>query len=67
MDSILELIITILGLPFENKFDDLEGKVNIVPKKGLRIFLKVLLILILGAFIFGLSCLFNYLFRGYWI
>ena len=67
MDSILELIITILGLPFENKFDDLESKVNIVPKKGLRIFLKVLLILIFGAFIFGLSCLFNYLFRGYWI
>ena len=67
MEDILELILSILFMPFESKYDNLKNKINKVPSKALKIFLKVLLILIPLALIFGLCCLCSYIFRGYWI
>ena len=67
MEDILELILSILFMPFESKYDNLKNKINKVPSKALKIFLKVMLILIPLALIFGLCCLCSYIFRGYWI
>ena len=67
MEDILELILTVLSKPFGSKYDDTFGRIKNIRNKGLRIFLKILLIVIPLAFIFGLYCLCSYLFRGYWI
>lgn len=67
MEDILELILSILFMPFKSKYDNLKNKINKIPSKALKIFLKVLLILIPISLIFGLCCLCNYIFRGYWI
>ena len=67
MEDILELILSILFMPFESKYDNLKIKINKIPIKALKIFLKVLLVLIPFALIFGLYCLCSYIFRGYWI
>ena len=67
MEDILELILSILFMPFESKYDNLKNKINKIPSKALKIFLKVLLIMIPLALIFGLCCLCSYIFRGYWI
>ena len=64
MEDILELILSILFMPFESKYDNLKNK---IPSKALKIFLKVLLIVIPLALMFGLYCLCSYIFRGYWI
>ena len=50
-----------------NLYDNLKNKINKIPSKALKVFLKVLLILIPLALIFGLCCLCSYIFRGYWI
>ncbi len=67
MEEILELILSILLMPFEPKYENLLHRINSIHNKALKIFLKLLLILIPLAFIFGLCCLLSYLFRGYWI
>jgi len=67
MEDILELILSILFMPFESKYENLKSKINRIPGRTLKIFLKVLLILIPLALIFGLCCLCSYIFRGYWI
>lgn len=67
MEDILELILSILFMPFESKYDNLKIRINRIPSKALKIFLKVLLILIPIALIFGLCCLCSCIFRGYWI
>ena len=67
MEDILELILSILFMPFEDKFDNLHNKVNKTPNKALKIFYKILLVLIPLTLILGLCCLCNYIFRGYWI
>ena len=67
MEDILELILSILFMPFKSKYDNLKIKINKIPSKALKIFLKVLLIVIPLALIFGLCCLCSYIFRGYWI
>ena len=67
MEDILELILSILYIPFESKYENLRCKINGIPNKTLKVFLKVLLILIPLAIIFGLCCLLNYLFKGYWL
>lgn len=67
MEDILELILSILFKPFESKYEHLKTKINHIPSKGLKIILKVLLILIPFALILGLCCLCSYIFRGYWI
>ena len=67
MEDILELILSILFMPFESKYDDLIIKTNRIHNKALRFLLQVLLILIPLALIFGLCCLCSYIFRGYWV
>ena len=67
MEDILELILSILFMPFESKYDNLKIKIKKIPSKASKIFLKVLLIVIPLALIFGLCCLCSYIFRGYWI
>ncbi len=67
MEDILEFILSILFMPFESKYDNLGVRINKIPNKALKIFLKVLIILIPFALIFGLYCLCSYVFRGYWI
>lgn len=67
MEEILELILSILFIPFESKYEDFLHRINRIPNKALKIIFKMLLILIPLAFIFGLCCLCSYLFRGYWI
>jgi len=67
MEDILELILTILSKPFESKYDNTFGRIKNIRNKGLRIFLRILLIAIPVAIVFGLFCLCSYLLRGYWI
>ncbi len=67
MEDILELILSILFIPFESKYDNLKNRINRIPSKALKILLKVLLIFAPIALIFGLCCLCSYIFRGYWI
>ena len=67
MEEILELILSIQFMPFESKHEDFLHRINRIPNKILKIFFKILLILIPLAFIFELCCLCSYLFRGYWI
>ena len=54
MEDILELILSILFMPFESKYDNLKNKINKIPSKALKIFLKVLLIVIPLALIFAI-------------
>ena len=65
MEELLELILSILFMPFEDTFDRLLRRINRIPCKAFKIFWKVLLILIPMVCIFGLCCLLSYLFRGY--
>ena len=67
MEDVLELILSILFMPFESKYEKLLSRINNTPSKVLKISLKFLLILIPFALIFGLCCLLSYIFRGYWI
>ena len=67
MEDILELILSIVFIPFKSKYDDFKAKINNISNKTLRLFLKISLILIPFAMIFGLCCLCSYIFRGYWI
>jgi ABC-type sulfate transport system permease subunit len=67
MEDILELILTILFAPFESKYDDTFARIKNIHNKGVRILLRILLIAIPLAVIFGVCCLCSYIFRGYWI
>ena len=64
MEDILELILTILFKPFESKYDDTFGRIKNIRNKGLRILLRILLIAIPLAILFGVYCLCSYIFRG---
>ena len=67
MEDILELILTILFKPFESKYDNAFGRIKKIRNKGVRILLRILLIAIPLAILFGVYCLCSYIFRGYWI
>ena len=67
MEYFLELILTILFKPFESKYDNMFSRIKSIRSKGLRMFIRILLIAIPVALIFGIYCLCSYLFRGYWI
>ena len=67
MDDILEFILSILFMPFESKYENLKLKIKKKPNKLLRFLLKSLLVLIIFALVFGIYCLCNYIFKGYWI
>ena len=67
MEDFLEFILSILFIPFESKYDDTFGRIKRIRNKGVRILLRILLIAIPLAVIFGVCCLCSYIFRGYWI
>lgn len=66
MEEILELILSAVFSPFEDKYEKLYLKINKKKSKFTRIALKVLLFAILLLFIIGLASLCSYIFRGYW-
>ncbi len=66
MDDILELILTLLLLPFRSKKDELLAKINCIESKSIRIIVKTLVVLLAIIMLFGLCGLCSYLFRGYW-
>ena len=67
MEDFLELILTILFLPFESKEERIVSTINHINSKPLRVFLKLLIPLFLFCVVFGLYSLCSYLIRGYWI
>ena len=67
MEEILELILSVLFMPFESKLDCLHNKINHISSTPLRVLIKVLLFLSAVAILFGLCCLLSSIFRGYWI
>lgn len=67
MEDILELILTILLLPFWSKKDELLAKINRIESKSIRIIVTLIVWLLPFIMIFGLCALCSYLFRGYWI
>lgn len=66
MEDIIELILTILFMPFEDKHNKLLLKMNKKNNKSIRIVLKILLFIIPTSLIIGLVGLCSYVFRGYW-
>lgn len=67
MEDVLELVLSILFMPFESKYENLLKRINRIQNKALKIFFKLLLVLIPLALMFGLCCLLSYILRGYWI
>ena len=66
MDDILELLLTIIFLPFRSKWERIKSKLNGIENKALRVTVKILIMTISILFIFGLTGLCSYIFRGYW-
>ena len=66
MDDILELLLTIILLPFRSKRERIKSKLNGIDNKALRVTVKILIMTISILLIFGLTGLFRYIFRGYW-
>ena len=66
MEDILELILSILFLPFKDDYDSLFIKIKKIPNKAVRIVLRVLLISLSLAVLVAIYCACNYVFRGYW-
>ncbi len=66
MDDILELLLTIILLPFRSKRERIKSKLNGIENKALRVTVKILIMTISILLIFGLTGLFRYIFRGYW-
>ena len=67
MEDILELILSVLFMPFESKFEGFLSRMNHISSMPLRVLIKVLLFLGVVAILFGLCCLLSRIFRGYWI
>ena len=63
MEGILEIILSVLAMPFESKYDNLWEKTKRINNRALRILSRILLIAIPLAIIFGLCLLCQYLFR----
>ena len=67
MEDILELIVTILVMPFKSFINKMKYQINKMPNKALKVLLIILFVLIPAVLLFGLVCLCSYIFRGYWI
>ena len=67
MEAILELILTIILAPFESRYDDIGRGIKNIPHKSVRIAARIFWILIPLSLFFGLCCLCNFIFRGYWL
>lgn len=66
MEEILELILSAVLSPFEDKYEKLYLKINKKKSKFTRIALKALLFVIPLLLIIGVTSLCSYIFRGYW-
>lgn len=66
MEDILEMILSVIYKPFEDKYEKLFLKINKKKSKFARLTLKALLFIIPLSFIFGFVSLCSYIFRGYW-
>ncbi len=67
MEGFLEVVLSILFIPFQSKSDELNKKINNIKNKFLRVSLKILIILIPLTLLLGLLSFFNFLINGYWI
>lgn len=65
IDSIVEFILTLIFTPLESKFDDTDRKLKRNPRKGWRIFLRILLWAAFGAIFLGLYFAIYHLLKGY--
>ena len=66
MENILELILSILFIPFKDDYDSLFYKIKKIPNKFVRIVLRILLISVSLAVLVAIYCAFSYVLRGYW-
>ena len=65
MENILELILSILFIPFEDKYDSLFYKIKKIPNKFVRIVLRILLISVSLAVLVAIYFACMYVFRGW--
>ncbi len=65
MEGFLELILSVLYIPFQSEHQKFKTKINRIPNKAVKILLKLLMILIPLALIWGLLWCCSCLLRGY--
>ena len=65
MEAFLELILSILFLPFKDDYDSLFYKIKKIPNKLVRIVLRILLIAASLAVLVAIYCACMYVFRGW--
>ena len=65
MEAFLELILSILFLPFKNDYDSLFIKIKKIPNKFVRIVLRILLISVSLAVLVAIYFACMYVFRGW--
>lgn len=64
MEGVLELILTILFLPFEEKEKRFLSRIDRIKNKPLRIFVKIVIPLTILIAMFALVCLISYFIKG---
>ena len=65
MEAFLELILSILFLPFKDDYDSLFIKIKKIPNKFVRIVLRILLISVSLAVLVAIYFACMYVFRGW--
>jgi hypothetical protein len=65
MENILELILSILFIPFKDDYDSLFYKIKKIPNKFVRIVLRILLISVSLAVLVAIYFACMYVFRGW--
>lgn len=65
MENILELILSILFIPFEDNYNSLFYKIKKIPNKFVRIVLRILLIAVSLAVLVAIYCACIYVFRSW--
>ena len=65
MEAFLELILSILFLPFKDDYDSLFYKIKKIPNKFVRIVLRILLISVSLAVLVAIYFACMYVFRGW--
>ena len=65
MEAFLELILSILFIPFQDDYDSLFYKIKKIPNKFVRIVLRILLISVSLAVLVAIYFACMYVFRGW--
>ena len=65
MEAFLELILSILFIPFQDDYDSLFYKIKKIPNKLVRIVLRILLIAASLAVLVAIYCACMYVFRSW--